>query len=156
MTLREEVLSRVVEQGLTARAPAQPSTNGAWAAMDRQQCLDIITMLEKMRLLFDELIPGAEHDAVWNILVFLARNHLMGRPVKMSALESAAGCPITTAKRRIRHLIDRGAIVKTRLSGNRRVSYAAPSEILMDRFLECARRTSTLLPAVIRPHLVKD
>jgi predicted transcriptional regulator len=157
MSFREEPRGRHGEQGSAIRTNvasihSESSMNGEWSPMDRQECLDIITMLEKFRSPFEEMIPGAGQNAEWNILVFLIRNHLMGRPVKMSALESASKRPPTTAKRRIQYLIDRGAIEKTARNRHGRISYASPSKMLMDKFLDCIRRTKSLLPELIMLH----
>ena len=58
--------------------------------MTEHELLRIIAFLERVRLPFQELVPIAEEDATWNILLFLIKNHLTGTPVTISTLASVA------------------------------------------------------------------
>src|SRR5580692_975308 len=80
--------------------------------MTEHELLRIIAFLERVRLPFQELIPIAEEDATWNILLFLIKNHLTGTPVTISTLASVAKVPHATAMRRIHALLDRGDIAQ--------------------------------------------
>ena len=47
--------------------------------MTENELLRIIAFLERVRLPFQELIPIAEEDATWNMLLYLIKNHLTGK-----------------------------------------------------------------------------
>ena len=47
--------------------------------MTEHELLRIIAFLERVRLPFQELIPIAEEDATWNMLLYLIKNHLTGK-----------------------------------------------------------------------------
>ena len=54
--------------------------------MTEHELLRIIAFLERVRQPFQELVPIAEEDATWNLLLFLIKNHLTGTPVAISTL----------------------------------------------------------------------
>src|SRR5260221_13712147 len=56
--------------------------------MTEHELLRIIAFPERVRLPFQELVPIAEEDAGWNMLLYLIRNHLTGTPVAISTLAS--------------------------------------------------------------------
>jgi multiple sugar transport system substrate-binding protein len=74
--------------------------------MTEYELLRIISFLERVRTPFQELIPIAEEDASWNILLYLMKQNLMGSPVTISTLASVANIPYTTAMRHIHELIE--------------------------------------------------
>src|SRR5579862_5879693 len=80
--------------------------------MTEHELLRIIAFLERVRQPFQELVPIAEEDATWNLLLFLIKNHLTGTPVAISTLASVAKAPHATAMRRIHALIERGDIIQ--------------------------------------------
>ena len=79
--------------------------------MTEHELLRIIAFLERVRLPFQELIPVAEEDATWNMLLFLIRSHMTGTSVAISTLALVAKVPHATAMRRIHALIESGYIV---------------------------------------------
>ena len=80
--------------------------------MTEYRLLRIIGILERVRTPRQELIPLTEEDASWNILLYLTKQSLVGTPVTISSLASAANIPYATAMRRIHELIDEGYIFK--------------------------------------------
>jgi len=113
--------------------------------MTDHELLRIISFLEKVRLPFQELVPIAEEDASWNMLLYLIRNHLTATPVAISTLASVAKVPHATAMRRIHTLIERGDIVTKNASDTGKRFLLLPSELLLESFIQYARKIKYLL-----------
>src|SRR6202051_3603837 len=113
--------------------------------MTDHELLRIIAFLERVRLPFQELVPIAEEDATWNMLLYLIRNHLTGSPVAISTLASVAKVPHATAMRRIHALMERGDIVKKTASDTGKRFLLLPSERLLESFIQYARKIKSLL-----------
>ena len=113
--------------------------------MTEHELLRIITFLERVRQPFQELVPIAEEDATWNLLLFLIKNHLTGTPVAISTLASVAKAPHATAMRRIHALIERGDILQEPLGEGSKRFKLRPSETLLDSFIHYARKIKFLL-----------
>jgi multiple sugar transport system substrate-binding protein len=113
--------------------------------MTEHELLRIIAFLERVRLPFQELVPVAEEDATWNMLLFLVKSHLTGTPVAISALASVSKVPVATALRRIHALIERGDIVKRSISETGKRFRLEPSDALLESFVRYARRIKLLL-----------
>ena len=113
--------------------------------MTEHELLRIIAFLERVRQPFQELVPIAEEDATWNLLLFLIKNHLTGTPVAISTLASVAGTPHATAMRRIHALIGRGDILQEPLGEGSRRFKLRPSKALLESFIQYARKIKFLL-----------
>ena len=113
--------------------------------MTEHELLRIITFLERVRLPFQELVPIAEEDATWNILLFLIKNRLTGTPVTISNLASAAKVPFATAMRRIHALMEGGDIVRKDATDTGKRFLLLPSEGLLESFIQYARKIKSLL-----------
>ena len=113
--------------------------------MTEYELLRIITFLERVRLPYQELVPIAEEDPSWNILLYLIKQNLAGSTITISTLASAASIPYATAMRRIHELIDQGFIVKKPASETGKSFALAPSAELMRSFEQYARRIKSLL-----------
>jgi len=113
--------------------------------MTDHELLRIITFLERVRLPFQELVPIAEEDATWNMLLYLVRNHLAGTPVAISTLASVAQVPHATAMRRIHALLESGDIVKKNASDTGKRFLLLPSRPLLESFIQYARKIKFLL-----------
>src|SRR3984885_11071631 len=113
--------------------------------MTEHELLRIIAFLERVRQPFQELVPIAEEDATWNLLLFLIRNHLTGTPVAISTLASVAKAPHATAMRRIHALIERGDILQDQLGEGSKRFKLRPSDALLESFVQYARRIKFLL-----------
>src|SRR5271167_2740794 len=113
--------------------------------MTEHELLRIIAFLERVRQPFQDLIPIADEDATWNMLLFLIKSHLTGTPVTLSALASVANVPHATAMRRIHALIESGHIVAKAASDTGKRFRLAPSDELMASFTQYARRIKFLL-----------
>lgn len=94
---------------------------------------------------YQELVPIAEEDPSWNILLYLIKQNLSGATVTISTLASAASIPYATAMRRIHELIGEGFIVKKPASDTGKSFTLAPSPELIKSFEQYARRIKSLL-----------
>jgi multiple sugar transport system substrate-binding protein len=113
--------------------------------MTEYELLRIIAFLERVRQPFQDMIPIADEDATWNMLLFLIKSHLTGKPVTLSALASVANVPHATAMRRVHALIESGHI-KTKTFGDAGKRFKLlPSEALTSSFVQYARRIKCLL-----------
>lgn len=135
-------------------APANPDRVGSGGPaasppgqnrMTEHELLRIITFLERVRQPFQELVPIAEEDATWNLLLFLIKNHLTGTPVAISSLASVAKAPHATAMRRIHALIERGDIIQEPLGEGSKRFRLRPSDALLESFIQYARKIKFLL-----------
>src|SRR6202044_1790578 len=106
--------------------------------MTEHELLRIIAFLERGRQPFQELVPIAEEDATWNLLLFLIKNHLTGTPVAISTLASVAKTPHATATRRIHVLIERGDILQEPLGEGSKRFKLQPSAALLENFIQYA------------------
>ena len=113
--------------------------------MTEHELLRIIAFLERVRQPFQDLIPIADEDATWNMLLFLIKSHLTGTPVTLSALASVANVPHATAMRRIHALIESGHIETETFSDAGKRFKLLPSGALTDSFVQYARRIKFLL-----------
>ena len=113
--------------------------------MTEYELLRIITFLERVRQPYQELVPIAEEDPSWNILLYLIKQNLAGSSVTISTLASAAGIPYATAMRRIHELIDDGFVVKKPASDTGKSFTLLPSAELLKSFEQYARRIKSLL-----------
>src|ERR1700688_4940067 len=112
--------------------------------MTEYELLRIIAFLERVRQPFQDLIPIADEDATWNMLLFLIKSHLTGTPVTLSALASVANVPHATAMRRIHALIESGHIETAAFRDARKVSYLPQPRGPRGRFEQPHRRLPPL------------
>lgn len=113
--------------------------------MTENELLRVIAFLERVRSPFQTLVPIAEEDATWNMLLFLMKSHLKATPVAMSTLAAIAKVPRATAMRRIHALIDAGAIDTKVIDGAKKRFWLVPSEKLRQSFLRYAQNIKELL-----------
>jgi len=109
------------------------------------ELLRIITFLERVRSPYQELLPTAEEDCSWNILLYLIKHNLSGSPVTISSLASVAKVPYGTAMRRIHALIDDGHIEKRQTRPGGKSFVLIPSAQIVEDFLRYAKRVKSLL-----------
>jgi multiple sugar transport system substrate-binding protein len=113
--------------------------------LNEYELLRVIAFLEKTRTPYTELIPVAEQDAIWNVLLFLIKQHVSGAVVTTSSLAAVAGVPYGTAMRRIHGLIEEGHVVKEPVSKTGKSFALHPSPQLLQSFLAYAKRIKALL-----------
>ena len=113
--------------------------------MTEHELLRIISFLEKVRTPYLSLVPIAREDPVWNIVLFVIRQHLSGTPVTISTLCAVSSVPYGTAMRLIHSLIDEGQILKQPRGKTGRSFVLVPSEELSRTFVEYARNIKSLL-----------
>ena len=114
--------------------------------MTEHELLRIIAFLERVRQPFQELVPIAEEDATWNMLLFLMKNHLTGTPVAISTLASVAKAPHATAMRRIHALIERGDILQETPAIGRKGSSCCPARRCWKALFSTHARLNFCLP----------
>jgi multiple sugar transport system substrate-binding protein len=126
--------------------------------MTEHELLRVIAFLEKTRLPYMELIPTAEEDPAWNILLFLIKQEIAGSTVTISSLASASGVPYATAVRRIHELSEDGYIVREPISKTGKSFALHPSQDLSAAFCEYAKRIKGLLAETFgfRKHQEED
>jgi multiple sugar transport system substrate-binding protein len=113
--------------------------------MTDYELLRIIHFLERIRAPYDEKLPGADPDPVWNIVLYLVKSNLRGDPVTISSLASVANIPFATAVRRIHKLIEADLIKQhERKIGGRTFNLVA-SPSLKSSFVAYAMRVKVLL-----------
>jgi multiple sugar transport system substrate-binding protein len=105
--------------------------------------LRIIAFLEKTRVPYQRIVPFADEDPAWNILLCLIREDLQGKTITLSTLGIAANVPHATAMRKIHALIDAGHIEQRRISEKRFSLH--PSAALSESFLAYAKHIKSLL-----------
>ena len=123
--------------------------------MTEYELLRIITFLERVKGPYRELVPIAEEDASWNMLLYLIKQNLTGSAVTISSLASIANIPFATAIRRIHELIEEGHILKKAASKTGRSFVLVPSAELSGSFSQYAKRIKSLLAETfgLRPKL---
>lgn len=113
--------------------------------MTEYELLRIISFLERMRKPYDQLLPVAEPDQNWNMVIFLMRSHLRSQPVTMSSLAQAAEVPFASAMRRIHKLIESGDVEQRERSPGSKTFHVVPSQRMIENFTEYARKVKSLL-----------
>ena len=118
-----------------------------WEAggMTEYELLRIISFLERMRKPYDTLLPVAEPDQNWNMVIFLMRSFLRGQPVTMSSLAQSADVPFASAMRRIHKLIEMGEVEQQARVPGSKTFYVVPSRRMIDKFTEYASKVKALL-----------
>ncbi|MBB3543021.1 extracellular solute-binding protein [Rhizobium sp. BK399] len=112
--------------------------------MNEYEMLRVIDFIEKTRRPFREVIEAADEDAIWLIVTFLIKSHILSQPVSISTLGQESGLPYATSMRLINRLIDSGHIIKVSKSSGQRYALQ-PSEQLLRSFENYARKTKSLL-----------
>jgi multiple sugar transport system substrate-binding protein len=121
---------------------------GPWKGvpgMTEYELLRVINFLEKARTPYMAMIPTADEDPSWNMLLYLMKQNLTGSVVTTSALASVARIPYATAMRRIHGLIEQGYIVRKPVSRTGKSFALCPSPALAEAFLQYAKRMKALL-----------
>src|SRR5690242_13746497 len=104
--------------------------------MTEYELLRIISFLERMRKPYDQLLPIAEPDQNWNMVIFLMRSYLRGQTVSMSSLAQSAEVPFASAMRRIHRLIELGEVEKQEKGPDSKTFYVVPSHRMIENFTE--------------------
>jgi len=113
--------------------------------MTEYELLRVISFLEKTRAPYQQLIPIAEQDANWNIILFLMKKHLYGSIVTITILASAANIPYASAMRRVNRLISGGHIIKQPTTKTGKSFSLHPSDELLQTFVDYAKCIKSLL-----------
>ncbi|WP_165932871.1 extracellular solute-binding protein [Rhizobium sp. BK251] len=113
--------------------------------MNEYEMLRVIDFLEKTRRPFREVVEISDDDAIWRIVTYLIRSHILSQSVSISTLGQESGLPYATSMRLINRLIDTGYIQRI-AKGTTGKSFALqPSDRLLTSFQTYARKTKSLL-----------
>ena len=107
----------------------------------------VIDFLRKIRQPFDAGIPGAKPDIYWNMVLELVDSHLQQRQVDMSTLIELSQATWGTGNRLITRMIEDGLIDRVPRGPKHKTSFLAPSERLVNEFIEYATK--------VKAHLAK-
>ena len=113
--------------------------------MNEYEMLRVIDFIEKTRRPFREVIETADEDAIWLIVTFLIKSHILSQTVSISTLGQESGLPYATSMRLINRLIDGGYILKVAKGSTGKSFSLQPSEKLLRSFEAYARKTKSLL-----------
>jgi multiple sugar transport system substrate-binding protein len=113
--------------------------------MTDHELLRIIAFVERVRLPYQELVPGVDQDATWNMLLFLMKQHLSGSAVTKTSLAAVSGVPMATAMRHIHQLVGRGLIAQVPVGPTGKSHHLVPGEDLLASFGVYAKRIKSLL-----------
>jgi len=113
--------------------------------VNEYEMLRVIDFIEKTRRPFREVIETADEDAIWLIVTFLIKSHILSQTVSISTLGQESGLPYATSMRLINRLIDGGYILKVAKGSTGKSFSLQPSEKLLRSFEAYARKTKSLL-----------
>jgi multiple sugar transport system substrate-binding protein len=113
--------------------------------MTTYQLLRIIWFLERVRGSFQEILPCAEEDASWNIVLYIIKQNLLGSKVTFTSLSSTAKVPYATAMRRVHDLIDQGHIMRVPISDTGKRFRLVASQPVLTAFDNYAKIVKSLL-----------
>ncbi|MDL2409669.1 extracellular solute-binding protein [Rhizobium calliandrae] len=113
--------------------------------MNEYEMLRVIDFIEKTRRPFREVVEAADEDAIWLIVTFLIKSHILSQTVSISTLGQESGLPYATSMRLINRLIDGGYILKVAKGSTGKSFALQPSERLLRSFEVYARKTKSLL-----------
>ncbi|MGO7017047.1 extracellular solute-binding protein [Rhizobium leguminosarum] len=113
--------------------------------MNEYEMLRVIDFLEKTRRPFREVVEISDDDAVWRIVTYLIKSHILSQPVSISTLGQESGLPYATSMRLINRLIEAGYIQRIAKGSTGKSFALQPSERLLRSFQTYARKTKSLL-----------
>lgn len=113
--------------------------------MNEYELLRVIDFIEKTRRPFRDMIDEAGDDAVWMIVTYLIKSHILSQNVSISTLGQESGLPYATSMRLINRMIDNGHIVRVAKGQTGKSFVLQPSEGLLASFKDYARKTKSLL-----------
>jgi multiple sugar transport system substrate-binding protein len=79
--------------------------------MTKDEMHRLIALLEEIQAAAGR-VPLVQPDPVWNMVLFLMKQHLNGRLVTPTSLAAAAGVPYTTAVRRVEEMREAGMLIR--------------------------------------------
>ncbi|MBX4864187.1 extracellular solute-binding protein [Rhizobium changzhiense] len=107
--------------------------------------LRVIDFLEKTRRPFREVVEISDDDAVWRIVTYLIKSHILSQTVSISTLGQESGLPYATSMRLINRLIEAGYIQRIAKGSTGKSFALQPSDGLLRSFQTYARKTKSLL-----------
>ena len=113
--------------------------------MNEYETQRVIRFLKRTRQPYLALVPSAEPDATWSIVIHLIESEITGTPVTLSTLVSVSQVPYATGLRRVHRMIDEGVILKRCKSSTGKSFTLHPSPALTAQFEEYARQMKCLL-----------
>ncbi|MEP3297051.1 MAG: sugar ABC transporter substrate-binding protein [Pseudoruegeria sp.] len=86
------------------------NTRAKVAWMTKQELLDTIALLDRLRDLKNLWVQAPTDDPVMEMSLFLMKRHLTGRMTTPTSLAQSANVPYTTATRRVREMQEQGLL----------------------------------------------
>ncbi|MBO6639130.1 MAG: extracellular solute-binding protein [Roseitalea sp.] len=131
---------------LNGKTQARPGEAGKdIGKLTEHELSRIVTFLKAMRAPFDDIVPGARHDAYWNIVLELAASYVSQRPLDQSSLIAASGASYGTGNRIVSRMIGDGLIRKVPRGPRHKTAFLEPSDELLDEFVRYAVEVKSLL-----------
>jgi multiple sugar transport system substrate-binding protein len=119
--------------------------DGGEADVNEYEMLRVIDFLEKTRSPFRDVVDISDDDAVWRIVTFLIKSHILSQTVSISTLGQESGLAYATSMRLINRLIEAGYIQRIAKGTTGKSFSLQPSDGLLRSFQTYARRTKSLL-----------
>ncbi|MBA1349796.1 extracellular solute-binding protein [Rhizobium indicum] len=113
--------------------------------MNEYEMLRVIDFLEKTRRPFREVVEISDDDAVWRIVTYLIKSHILSQTVSISTLGQESGLPYATSMRLINRMIEAGYIQRIAKGSTGKSFALQPSDGLLRSFQTYARKTKSLL-----------
>ncbi|NNU49032.1 extracellular solute-binding protein [Rhizobium sp. WYCCWR 11279] len=113
--------------------------------MNEYEMLRVIDFLEKTRRPFREVVEISDDDAVWRIVTYLIKSHILSQTVSISTLGQESGLAYATSMRLINRLIEAGYIQRIAKGSTGKSFALQPSDGLLRSFQTYARKTKSLL-----------
>ncbi|NLS02954.1 extracellular solute-binding protein [Rhizobium sp. P32RR-XVIII] len=113
--------------------------------MNEYEMLRVIDFIEKTRRPFRDVVEPADDDAIWRVVTYLIKSHILSQTVSISTLGQESGLPYATSMRLINRLIDGGYIQKVAKGTTGKSFSLQPSAQLLRSFESYARKTKSLL-----------
>ncbi len=117
--------------------------------MNEYEMLRVIDFIEKTRRPFRDVVEPAGDDAIWFVVTYLIKSHILSQSVTISTLGQESGLPYATSMRLINRLIDDGSIQKVAKGTTGKSFVLQPSEQLLRSFEAYARKTKSLLAQIL-------
>jgi multiple sugar transport system substrate-binding protein len=113
--------------------------------MNDFETLRLISLIDRVRGTFGQMMPMADEEPVWNATSFLIRSEISGKLVTISMLCDVTGVPYATSRRLINRMIAEGLISRTVRSSTGKSYALHPSPALLASFEAYGRKMKALI-----------
>ncbi|MBX3569187.1 MAG: extracellular solute-binding protein [Rhizobiaceae bacterium] len=117
--------------------------------MNDFETLRLISLIDRVRGTFGDMMPMSDEEPVWNATSFLIRSEISGKLVTISTLCDVTGVPYATSRRLINRMINEGLILRTVRSRTGKSYALHPSPALLASFEAYGRKMKALIAQTI-------